>query len=138
MKVVGFFKDLRWLLYALPFAARAKLRQRKLPPYFVKKLPERYVKSPIYDVRFDWYQGLCWAEITLDLRVDGFDPTGIDLNRRETLGRLQQEALRIAEEYLSDPPIPVNLSFALMFRDGSPKSVIPVGIFPKESERKGS
>ena len=104
----------------------------------VNALPERYVKSPIYDVRFDWYQGLCWAEITLDLRVDGFDPTGIDLNRRETLGRLQQEALRIAEEYLSDPPIPVNLSFALMFRDGSPKSVIPVGIFPKESERKGS
>ena len=137
MRVVKFFKELGWLLYGLAAAVRAKIRQRKLPPYFAKKLPERYVKSPIYDVYFDWYQGLCYATITLDLRLDGFDPTGIDLNRKETTGRLQQEALRIAEEYLSDPPIPVELSFALMFRDGSPKYIIPVGIFPRKSEQEG-
>ena len=138
MRIFKFFKELGWLLYGLAAAVRAKIKQRKLPPYFAKKLPEQYVKSPIYDVRFDWYHGLCWAEITLDLRVDGFDPTGIDLNRSETLGPLQQEALRIAEEYLSDPPIPVELSFALMFRDGSAKLSTPVGIFPRKSEQEGS
>ena len=138
MRIFKFFKELGWLLYGLAAAVRAKIKQRKLPPYFAKSLPERYVKSPIYDVRFDWYHGLCWAEITLDLRVDGFDPTGIDLIRMEPLDPLQQEALRIAEEYLSDPPIPVELSFALMFRDGSPKYIIPVGIFPRKSEQEGS
>ena len=135
MRIFKFFKELGWLLYGLAAAVRAKIKQRKLPPYFAKSLPERYVKSPIYDVRFDWYHGLCWAEITLDLRVDGFDPTGIDLIRMEPLDPLQQEALRIAEEYLSDPPIPVELSFALMFRDGSPKYIISMGIFPRKSEQ---
>ena len=127
MKIVEFFKDLGWLLYALPFAVRARLRQKKLPPYFAKSLPERYVNAQIYDVRFDWWRGLCYADITLDLRVDGFDPTGIDIYHTE---RLKQEARRIAEEYLSDPPIPVNITFSIMFRDGSPKYRIEAGTFP--------
>ena len=68
MRIFKFFKELGWLLYGLAAAVRAKIKQRKLPPYFAKSLPERYVKSPIYDVYFDWYRGLCYATITLDLR----------------------------------------------------------------------
>lgn len=127
MKVVEFFKDLGLLFYGLACAARAKMRQRKLPPYFAKNLPERYVNSPIYGVRFDWYRGLCYAVIDIDLRVDGFDPTGIDINHTD---QLRQEARRIAEEYLSDPPIPVNIAFSIKFRDDFAKFIIEAGTFP--------
>lgn len=108
-------QDSAHVLKNLPSIADRRGKIKKLCRYFTENLPERFTKSPQYEIDIVWDMGMFIGSITLDITEEGVDYTQVNHEEMRT------QAKQIVAEILpsvSNPPFLIKVIFAVQYPNG--------------------
>ena len=98
-------------------------QEQALREFLDQALPKSYVRSKLYAVAIVRSGGEYAARVTLDMQADGSDYGGFSEEDYENLSELESSYLM---EQLEDPPVPVRVTFDMVF-DGGRKITMEQG-----------